>query len=257
MTTHTDPTTGWQADMASTMQRYWDATAESYANHELFNSNDPQRAAWMSLLAQMFPPREPISILDIGCGSGHVALCLAELGHRVVGLDISPEMLTVCRAEADARGLDVTLVEAAAEAPPTDIGPFDAIVSRHVLWTLPWPEQAVAAWTALTRPGGRVTAIDSLWSPELIREMDDDDYPPAVTRFLPLIHARDLEPTRNVWRRAGLEDVLVEHLDWMDGVLRTQSPSDAAMMYRELTFYFVEGTRPLEGAGSPAEPERR
>ncbi|WP_213450102.1 class I SAM-dependent methyltransferase [Rhizomonospora bruguierae] len=246
MTTHPRGTAHLQADMTQTMQRYWDATAESYAHHEHFNSNDPQRRAWALLLARMFPAAEPKTILDVGCGSGFVALTLAELGHQVVGLDISPEMLRVCRAAADARDLtNLTLVLGEAERPPPDIGPVDAVISRHVLWTLPWPEQAVTAWTALTRPAGRVVAIDSLWSPQLISDTNGADYPPEVTRFLPLLHARDLNPARNVWRRAGLENVLAERLAWIDEVLRTQSPSDAAMMYRDLTFYFVEGTRPV------------
>lgn len=243
-----------QADVAESMRQYWDATAEGYASLDHFNSNDSHRRAWSLLLARMFPSAEPKTILDVGCGPGFVALSLAELGHQVVGLDISPEMLRVCRAAADARGLtNLTLVLGEAEHPPPDIGPVDAVISRHVLWTLPWPEQAVRAWTALTRPGGRVVAIDSLWSPQLISDLGDGDYPTEVTRFLPLLHARDLNPARNVWLRAGLGAVMAERLAWIDEVLRTQSPSDAAMMYRDLTFYFVEGTRPV----SPAPDVRR
>jgi SAM-dependent methyltransferase len=243
-----------QADMAESMRLYWDATAESYASHGHFNSNDPQRRAWSLLLARMFPGAEPKTILDVGCGTGFIALSLAELGHHVVGLDISPEMLRVCGAAADARELtNLTLVLGEAEHPPADVGPVDAVVSRHVLWTLPWPEQAVRAWAAITRPGGRVVAIDSLWYPQLIDDMGAKDYPPEVTRLLPLLHARDLNPARNVWRRAGLGGVMAERLSWIDEVLRTRSPSDAAMMYHDLTFYFVEGTRTV----TPGSETRR
>ncbi|MEV5826838.1 class I SAM-dependent methyltransferase [Spirillospora sp. NPDC052242] len=235
-----------QADMAESMQRYWDATAESYAGHDHFEPDDPRRRAWSLLLARMFPPTEPKKILDVGCGSGFVALSLAELGHRVVGLDISPEMLRMCGTAAEVRGLtNLALVRGAAEQPPPDLGPVDAVISRHVLWTLPWPEQAVRAWAALVRPGGRVVAIDSLWSPQLISDMDDRDYPPEVTRFLPLLHARHLNPARNLWRRAGLGRVMAERLAWIDGVLRTRSPAAAATMYQNLSFYFVEGIRPV------------
>jgi ubiquinone/menaquinone biosynthesis C-methylase UbiE len=245
MPTAADRTSQLQAEMTTTMQQYWDATAERYASYEFFNSNAAQRDAWASILARLFPPAESLTILDVGCGSGFVALTLAELGHRVIGLDLSPEMLRVCRADADARGLtNVTLVAGSAEHPPAEIGPVDAVVSRHVLWTLPWPEQAVTAWVGLTQPGGRVVGIDSLWSSELLAATDGEDYPPEVTRFLPLLHARDLQPARNLWRRAGLENVMVERLAWLDAVLRTESPSDAAMMYRDLGFYLVEGTRP-------------
>lgn len=46
-------------------------------------------------------------ILELGCGTGRVAIPLAEDGHEVVGLDRSPAMLA--RAEKHARRADVTL----------------------------------------------------------------------------------------------------------------------------------------------------
>jgi ubiquinone/menaquinone biosynthesis C-methylase UbiE len=246
-TQHAAPT---QSDTTSTMREYWDSVAEDYASADLFNSTETLRTIWLSLLARLFPPTEPLKILDIGCGSGFVALSLGELGHRVTALDISPEMLRICQASADARGLtDFAVVLGEAENPPAAIGPVDAVISRHVLWTLPWPEQALKAWVGLTKPGGRVLSIDSLWSPELVRDMNGQEYPPEVTRILPLLHARTIEPARNLWQRAGLENVMVERLSWIDEALRAEPPLHTAMMCRDLSFYLVEGTRPVARTG--------
>jgi SAM-dependent methyltransferase len=44
-------------------------------------------------------------VLDAGCGEAATALRLAELGHRVVGLDISPAAIELARAAAQRRGL--------------------------------------------------------------------------------------------------------------------------------------------------------
>jgi SAM-dependent methyltransferase len=55
------------------------------------------------------------------------------------------------------------LPQADAEAPPFPPGSFNLIVERHVLWTLPNPEQALRAWSALLRPGGRLVLIEGDW----------------------------------------------------------------------------------------------
>jgi len=44
-------------------------------------------------------------LLDVGCGTGRVALALAEIGYRVVGVDISPEFIEVARRRAKDRDL--------------------------------------------------------------------------------------------------------------------------------------------------------
>ena len=42
----------------------------------------------------------PASVLDAGCGTGRVAIRLAELGYRTVGVDLDAAMLVEARAEA-------------------------------------------------------------------------------------------------------------------------------------------------------------
>jgi SAM-dependent methyltransferase len=48
--------------------------------------------------------------LEIGCGHGEPMLDLVAAGLDVVGLDSSADMLSLCKAEAERRGLNVTLV---------------------------------------------------------------------------------------------------------------------------------------------------
>ena len=50
-----------------------------------------------------------------------------------------------------------------AENPPFDKGKFDAVVTRHVLWTLPNPEKALESWRNVLKPGGKVVVIDGIW----------------------------------------------------------------------------------------------
>lgn len=54
----------------------------------------------------------PVSILDVGCGSGRYAFPLAARGHRVTGVDASEPMLAIARQEAERHNLSLALFEA-------------------------------------------------------------------------------------------------------------------------------------------------
>ncbi|MBN1994422.1 MAG: class I SAM-dependent methyltransferase [Anaerolineae bacterium] len=86
-------------------------------------------------------------VLDIGTGPGFVAIEIARLlqgtGGQVVGLDMSPAMLTLASENATRAGLNGALTwrEGDARAMPFDRGEFDAMVSNDSLhhWTDPLP----------------------------------------------------------------------------------------------------------------------
>ena len=109
-------------------------------------------------------PAESARVLDAGCGTGTLSVLLAGLGHRVTGIDISPAMLDLARAKADAQGYAVEfhLMDAAAPEFPPRL--FDAVVCRHILWTLPEPARVLERWTSLLKPGGRLVLIEGWWS---------------------------------------------------------------------------------------------
>lgn len=52
--------------------------------------------------------REGASVLDLGCGAGRLGAALAAKGHRVTGVDISPEMVA---AAPDVGGLEVLVAD--------------------------------------------------------------------------------------------------------------------------------------------------
>lgn len=71
-------------------------------------------AAWTSdvdfFLRRLPPGTGPV--LELGCGSGRVSLPIARNGHRVVGLDLSTEMLSLARAQATREGVPAHFEEA-------------------------------------------------------------------------------------------------------------------------------------------------
>lgn len=71
-------------------------------------------------------------ILDIGTGSGAIAISLAKLvkESKVVAVDISPEALTIARKNGERLGAKVEFVEADALKDLSTLGEFDIIVSN-------------------------------------------------------------------------------------------------------------------------------
>ncbi|MGH8910287.1 MAG: class I SAM-dependent methyltransferase, partial [Egibacteraceae bacterium] len=57
----------------------------------------------------------------------------------------------------------VAFHQGSAEATGFADAEFDAVVSRQLLWSLTDPVQAVREWARVTKPAGRVIAIDGLW----------------------------------------------------------------------------------------------
>jgi SAM-dependent methyltransferase len=82
---------------------YWDMAADSFDVQPDHGLRDPAvRAAWAHLLWAWLPP-SPCDVLDLGCGTGSLALLAAGAGHRVVGVDLSPRMVEQGQRQAGQR----------------------------------------------------------------------------------------------------------------------------------------------------------
>lgn len=104
-------------------------------------------------------------VLDVGCGTGVVALTAARTGAKVTGLDLTPELVARARENVALSGLEVELHEGDAEALPFPDGTFDVVVSQFGHMFAPRPEVVVREMVRVLRPGG--TIAFSTWPPEL------------------------------------------------------------------------------------------
>ena len=145
------------------IRQYWDNAAATFDDEPDHGLRDPVvRQTWLELLTRWLPAG-PVSLLDIGCGTGSLSVMLAGLGHEVTGIDLSPAMIAQAEAKAKAAGQRVTLMVMDGAQPQLSPQRFEVIVCRHLLWALPEPALVLRRWVDLLAPGGRLLLIEGYW----------------------------------------------------------------------------------------------
>lgn len=140
---------------------FWSMRSETFdtqPGHEIFSPEE--RQAWLALFARHLGRAAPgARALDLASGTGVISLLLAELGYGVTGLDLSEAMLA--RARAKTAGKPIKLYAGDAEDTLEASGSYDAVATRHLVWTLPDPPAAFREWHRVLKPGGRVAIVDA------------------------------------------------------------------------------------------------
>lgn len=137
---------------------YWSRRSETFDlafGHRI--PKGPEFAAWQSAIRSHLGA-QPLRVLELACGTGEVTHVLLSLGHQVAALDFSEAMLETARRKHAARGNQVRFVLGDAEnsREPDDV--YDAVVCRHLVWTLTEPAAALADWLRVLKTGA------SCWS---------------------------------------------------------------------------------------------
>lgn len=243
-------------DLTDRVRAYWDADAATYDDSPDHGAASPaERAAWNAALARLLPA-PPCRVLDAGAGTGFLSLACARLGHRVTALDLSAGMLERLRATAERDGLAVEVVQAGAESPPP--GPFDAVVERHLLWTLPDPGAALAAWLTAA-PNGRLVLFEGLTGQadpvehlleqtrEGVRRLrgepdhHHDRYDPAVVEALPLAGGTHPDRLVELVEGAGWGPARLERLRDIEWTRLLRQPPAARVLGVTPRFAVVAG----------------
>jgi SAM-dependent methyltransferase len=103
-------------------------------------------------------PLDGAELLDVATGTGNFALLAVEAGaDHVVGVDLTPELLSVAREAADRAGLDAVEFETGdAESLDFEEDRFDVVTSTFGVIFAPRPAVAAGELARVLTPGGRL-----------------------------------------------------------------------------------------------------
>ena len=147
------------------IRTYWSARAETFdqsPGHGM--RSDGEIRAWADLLRQHFKGHEVCDVLELASGTGQVTAVLLSMNLRVTAVDLCEPMIAKASSKhKDSVGRNVKFHLGDAENTMMPDSKFDAVVSRHLVWTLPNPDDAFRDWFRVLKPGGRVVVIDGDW----------------------------------------------------------------------------------------------
>ena len=173
------------------------------------------------------------SILDAGCGVGHVAIYMARHGMRVTGIDVVARHIEKAKRNIAHSGLPAGQVNVKVmdyhhlESIPD--GSYDAIYTMETLVHATDPEGVLASFYRILRPGGRLALF------EYDHMLDNPSMPKDLTESMKQINTYAAMPT-NQRSTPGLYKQWLEEADFQDVVVRDYSENIRPMLW---LFWFI------------------
>lgn len=149
-------------DLKEDIREYWSRRAETFDlafGHRI--PPGPEFDAWQKPIRDALGDR-PLRVLELACGTAEVTRLIHDLGHDVTALDFSEAMLAVAKRKHAGKAR-LRFILADAENPMESDETYDAIVCRHLVWTLTAPKQALQEWCRILKPGGVLLVFDGDW----------------------------------------------------------------------------------------------
>jgi ubiquinone/menaquinone biosynthesis C-methylase UbiE len=122
-----------------------------------------REAVWRPKLVEILAIEPGERVLDVGCGTGSLAILLKKRwpGVEIVGLDPDPAALSIAKSKADAADVDIEWRQGFA-SDAANAGTFDKVVSSLVFHQVPIPGKraGIEAMFAAAKIGGTVCIAD-------------------------------------------------------------------------------------------------
>jgi SAM-dependent methyltransferase len=204
-------------------------------------------AAMHETLVERLDPTAGERWLDVGCGTGAVAMLAAERGASVVGSDLSPALIETAKARARERGADVQFETGDCENLSYPDASFDVVVSSVGVIFAPDHERVAAELARVCRPGGRV-GITAWRKNSGVGQMFD-----AMAPFMPPPPEGAGSPFQ--W---GNEEYVTSWLgDAFELEFSDENAPDYGASGEEMWRLFAEDYGPSYTLANSLEPERR
>jgi ubiquinone/menaquinone biosynthesis C-methylase UbiE len=232
--------------LAGSYRKYWDAHV---ADAELVARTEGFRDLRDRIIERAHPRGEQ-TVLDLGSGTGLLALAIAPHVKTVWAVDISPAMCDYLRTKAQSAGLEnINVAVASAVSLPLVDDSVDVVISNYCLHHLRDGDKQRAVLEALRvlRPGGRLVIGDMMFRVSITEARDRRILTSNVTKMLRkgpagvwrllsnlarLLSGRWEHPaSADSWvgalTAAGFEDVQACLLDHEGGIVSARRPARA------------------------------
>ncbi len=140
---------------------YWEKRSSDFLTHKREELHSAMAERWMKEIRAQLPAGERLRILDVGCGAGFFSVLLAKEGHRVTGVDLTPDMIENAEILAAEENADCEFIVMDAENVDFPDGTFDVVISRNLTWTLPHVRRAYRDWVRVLKKGGMLLNFDA------------------------------------------------------------------------------------------------
>lgn len=196
-----------KSEIKEKIRAFWDNSHQNYdavAAHGVHSESE--KVMWRQGMTKLLGPAGPeknLTVLDIGTGTGFLALLLAEMGYNVTGADWAASKISQAKEKAASSNSPARFEVQDAEKLTLESNAFDAVVSRHVIWTLSDPYAAAREWVRVIKPGGKVI-VDI---PRMGSHSGSHHFGAEIGKNLPFYNGADREKVEEMLKSAGLSNI--------------------------------------------------
>jgi ubiquinone/menaquinone biosynthesis C-methylase UbiE len=135
---------------------------ESFANQAIQFSQNPilNNDEHLKVIVNMGSIEEDDWVLDLGCGPGLLTQAIEEKTKRVVGLDLTREMLNEAQLQSKKKNKSILYLLGDAEKLPFMDGQFDCVMTRLTIHHFPEPLKIIKELSRVLKSGGRMIVSD-------------------------------------------------------------------------------------------------
>jgi ubiquinone/menaquinone biosynthesis C-methylase UbiE len=221
-------------DVKEQIREYWSRRSETFDQSPAHGIHSRgELSAWTRVVSENAADMGGALVLELASGTGEFTRVLRALGCKVEGLDLSEAMIERARAK---HGDNVRFYLGDAENTMLPDGRYDAVVCRHLVWTLLAPEDAFRDWLRVLKPGGHLIIIDGNWQHQALVAK-------AAARIAKLW---DRIRPRPVLYDAAAHQLIESQLYFREGLF----PDQLAQMMQEAGFADIR-VGPLRGVLAP------
>ena len=168
-------------EVLKAVEERWNTHAANYDARHNGSANEQDNQIWKHYLETHIGKEKNQTVVDVGTGSGFLALRIAALGYECQGVDISDNMMEIGKNHAAGQDLSLEFMRGDLVDLPFPDESRNVVTNRHVLWTLLDPRKAFKEWLRVLKPGGKLLCFCSVGG-----DMSFNHYSQEIEDMLPL-----------------------------------------------------------------------